>query len=225
MSRKIEDNITITLKDNQKSFSSTPIHLWDGITKRNYYEVDHIKIDVIDVSEDKLLLSVNKTFNMSNLWNSDDKTDEVEKTPDSDSEKSDSDYEFFKDSDLNGDGLIDFSEFSKISTGQVTFASRDSEFGGFKIKSNDILGLDNGKLVFTEKDPVNAVIRLTISMIKKDTEFITIIYGEGISKQQAEKAGFIEECEPLETELRSQSADQAGCDEQPPSGDLDLPCQ
>ena len=35
---KIEDNITITLKDNQKSFSSTPIHLWDGITKRNYYE-------------------------------------------------------------------------------------------------------------------------------------------------------------------------------------------
>ncbi len=77
---------------------------------------------------------------------------------------------------------------SKVKTGQVTFAARDSEFGGFKIKEGDILALSDGKLVFTEKDPVKAVARLTKSMVTKETEFLTIIYGEGISLEQAENA-------------------------------------
>ncbi len=76
---------------------------------------------------------------------------------------------------------------SKVKTGQITFAARDSEFGGFKIKERDILALSDGKLVLTENDPVKAAARLTKSMITKETEFITIIYGESISLEQAEK--------------------------------------
>ncbi|MGN1051227.1 MAG: DAK2 domain-containing protein, partial [Acutalibacteraceae bacterium] len=41
-----------------------------------------------------------------------------------------------------------------ISTGQVTFAARDSEFGGKKIKEGEIIGLDNGRLTVCEKTPV-----------------------------------------------------------------------
>ena len=67
----------------------------------------------------------------------------------------------------------------------ITFAARDSEFDGHKIKQNEIMALDNGKLVFTEKSPVKAAIKLIRSLTKKDTQFITILYGEGITKEQA----------------------------------------
>ena len=77
---------------------------------------------------------------------------------------------------------------NKVSTGQVTFAARDSEFGGMKIKQGDIIALDNGKLVFKDNDPVKAVVKLVKSMIKRETEFITVIYGEMIDREQAERA-------------------------------------
>lgn len=77
---------------------------------------------------------------------------------------------------------------SKVKTGQITFAARDSEFGGFKIKEGDILALSDGKLSFTEKDPVKAAAKLTKSMVAKESEFITIMYGESVSPEQAEKA-------------------------------------
>lgn len=75
---------------------------------------------------------------------------------------------------------------SKVSTGQITFAARNSEYGGFKIKEGDILALDNGKLVFTEKDPLKAAIKLTKSMINRDTSFVTLIYGDNISEEEAQ---------------------------------------
>lgn len=72
-----------------------------------------------------------------------------------------------------------------VKTGQITFASRNAEFGGFKIKEGEILALDDGKLTFKSKDPVKAAIKLTHSMAKKDTAFITIIYGESVSEEDA----------------------------------------
>lgn len=75
---------------------------------------------------------------------------------------------------------------SKVKTGQVTFASRSSEFGGFKIKEGDILGLDNGKLVLTDNDCIKACIELIDKMITDKTEFITVIYGEKVNKLQAD---------------------------------------
>lgn len=75
-----------------------------------------------------------------------------------------------------------------VSTGQVTFAARDSEFGGMKMKEGEIIALDNGKLVFSEKDYIKAVVRLTRAMAKKDTEFITLIYGEDVSEAEALEA-------------------------------------
>lgn len=74
-----------------------------------------------------------------------------------------------------------------VSTGQVTFAARNAEFGGVHIREGDILGMENGKLVLTERDPVKAAIKLTRSMTKRDTSFITLIYGQDISEEQAEE--------------------------------------
>lgn len=74
-----------------------------------------------------------------------------------------------------------------VTTGQVTYAARDSKFGTTKIKTGDMLGLVNGKLTLVEKDPdpVHTAVRLTRSMLHKDTRFITILYGEGITEAQA----------------------------------------
>lgn len=93
------------------------------------------------------------------------------------------------DPDLNQrENLSQMTEASQsVSTGQVTFAARDSEFGGFRIREGDILGMDNGKLVFTDRDPVKAAIKLTRSMSKRDTSFITLIYGQDVSEEQAEE--------------------------------------
>lgn len=77
---------------------------------------------------------------------------------------------------------------ANVSTGQVTFAARNSEFGNTKIKEGEIISLNNGKLCITDKeDPVKAAYRLIKSMAKKDVNFITIIYGADITREQAEK--------------------------------------
>ena len=75
----------------------------------------------------------------------------------------------------------------RVKTGQVTFAARKSDYGGFKINAGDILALEDGKLTHTDKDPVKAAVKLTRTMVNNDTSFITIIYGEDVSDEQAEK--------------------------------------
>ncbi len=78
--------------------------------------------------------------------------------------------------------------FAGVQTGQITFAARDSDFDGHNIKKGEILGLENGKLAFTEKELSKAVYRLTKSMIKRDSSFVTVIYGSDVSQAQAESA-------------------------------------
>ncbi len=73
-----------------------------------------------------------------------------------------------------------------VSTGQITFAARDSDFDGFKIKSGDILAMENGKLTFTDTDFIRAAVKLTRNMTKKDSTFITLIYGDSVTEEQAE---------------------------------------
>ena len=81
-----------------------------------------------------------------------------------------------------------FRAAEKVATGQITYAARDSEFDSKRIKEGDILALNNGKLVFLDKNPVKAVVKLTRQMATKETSFVTLIYGEGISDEQAEEA-------------------------------------
>ncbi|RKJ41233.1 DAK2 domain-containing protein [Acutalibacter sp. 1XD8-33] len=77
---------------------------------------------------------------------------------------------------------------SHVDTGLVTFAARDSEFGSDAIRHGDILGLKNGKLHYIEKDPVATCVRVARSLATKQTSFITLIYGEGITAEQAQEA-------------------------------------
>ena len=73
-----------------------------------------------------------------------------------------------------------------VQTGSVTFAARDSDFDGHKIKEGEILALENGKLSFTSNSIEKAAVKLARNMVKKDSNFITVIYGEGVSEDEAE---------------------------------------
>lgn len=73
----------------------------------------------------------------------------------------------------------------EVQTGQVTFAARDSEFAGKKIKQGEIIALENGKLTICEKSKIKAAIKLAKNLVKKDTSFITLIYGADTTEDEA----------------------------------------
>ncbi|MCM1226811.1 MAG: DAK2 domain-containing protein [Clostridium sp.] len=93
------------------------------------------------------------------------------------------------------DETIGFSEnrlamtkaFESVSTGQITFAARDSEYEGHNIKSGEILAFDNNKLMFTEKDLTKAAFKLIKKMVGGDSNYVTVYYGADVTKEQAEK--------------------------------------
>ena len=75
----------------------------------------------------------------------------------------------------------------KVSTGLITYAARDSEFDGKRIRKGEIMALENGKIVATSNDLTKATYRLARSMCKKDSCFVTIISGCDVSDEDAEK--------------------------------------
>ena len=74
-----------------------------------------------------------------------------------------------------------------VATGQVTFAARDSDFEGHKIKKGEILAIADGKLSFTEKEINKAAYKLIKTLSKKNSQFATIIYGADVTDQLAEQ--------------------------------------
>lgn len=76
----------------------------------------------------------------------------------------------------------------RVQSGQITFAVRDSEYDGHKIKQGEILAMDNGKIVFTEKDVTKALVKLTKRLVNSASSFITVMYGSDVSDEAANAA-------------------------------------
>lgn len=72
-----------------------------------------------------------------------------------------------------------------VGSGSVTFAARDSDYDGHKIKEGEILALENGKVAFVEQEIEKAVVKLVKNLMKKDSSFITLIYGSDVTDEQA----------------------------------------
>ncbi|MBQ8883109.1 MAG: DAK2 domain-containing protein [Oscillospiraceae bacterium] len=93
---------------------------------------------------------------------------------------------FDPDADFNTNRVEMTKAFERVSTGQITFAARNSDFEGHTIKEGEILALDNGKLSFVEKDVQKAAYKLTKKLAKGDSSFVTVIYGADVSDEDAE---------------------------------------
>ena len=76
----------------------------------------------------------------------------------------------------------------RVQSGQITFAVRDSEYDGHKIKQGEILAMDNGKIVFTEKDVTKALVKLTKRLVNSSSSIITVMYGSDVSDEAANAA-------------------------------------
>lgn len=73
----------------------------------------------------------------------------------------------------------------RIATGQITFAARDSDFDGHEIKKGELLAMLGGKISFVDTDLEKSVMKLLKQMIKRDSQFVTVIYGEDVTDEQA----------------------------------------
>lgn len=74
-----------------------------------------------------------------------------------------------------------------VSTMQITYAARDSEFDGFAIHKGDYLALYGSALFGTSRD-VNSLLKgLAEKIAAEGKEIITIFYGENIEEKAAEK--------------------------------------
>ena len=81
--------------------------------------------------------------------------------------------------------------YERVGTGSVTFAARDSDYEGHKIKKGELLALENGKMSFVDTDLKKTVVKLTHNLTKKspnkDASFVTLIYGEDVAEDEAEE--------------------------------------
>lgn len=77
---------------------------------------------------------------------------------------------------------------AQVSTMEITYAARDSEFDGAAIHAGDYLLLVDNQLFGTEKDLTAALKKLAQESQKRGGEFISIFYGEGVQEQEAQQA-------------------------------------
>ena len=92
---------------------------------------------------------------------------------------------FDPDADANTNAIEMQKAAEKIATGQITFAARDSQVDGHNIKKGDLMALTGGKITFVDNDLERTVLKLLKQMIKKTSQFVTVIYGEDVSEDQA----------------------------------------
>ena len=74
---------------------------------------------------------------------------------------------------------------SGVHAGQVTYAARNSDFDGKKIKEGEYLALCEGKLTANSKRQSEVLKKLAREMVTDESAFATIIYGEGVTEEDA----------------------------------------
>lgn len=90
--------------------------------------------------------------------------------------------------DFKQNGAAMTQSIDNVASGQITFAVRDSDYDGHKIKQGDILAMDNGKVAFTEKNLTKALVKLTKRLISSSSSYITVIYGSDVPDDDANEA-------------------------------------
>ena len=92
-----------------------------------------------------------------------------------------------------------------VTTMQITYAARDSDFDGREIHQGDYLGLYNGGLLDTTPDLGHLLSDMAKKTAESGCEFINIFYGADIREEQAQDAlkCFTEHCPGAEINLLS----------------------
>ncbi len=88
------------------------------------------------------------------------------------------------------------------SSGEVTYAVRDTEIKGVKIASGDYMGICNGEIIVSTPGKMDATKELLNKCITEDSSIVTIFYGNDV--QEAEAMSLQEYCEELNEDIEVQ---------------------
>ena len=77
--------------------------------------------------------------------------------------------------------------FSQVKTAEITYAARNSDFGGFAIQQGDYLALLEHQLFGTNRNLESLMAQLFQSPEIQEAEFISVFYGEDVTEEQATK--------------------------------------
>ena len=97
---------------------------------------------------------------------------------------------------------------SNVTTAQITYAARNSNFDGFAINEGDFLALCDGKLLRTDRSLDVLLERLAHLAADKSAEFITVYAGEGVSDEDAARAAALFETVCPDAEVSALSGGQ-----------------
>lgn len=73
-----------------------------------------------------------------------------------------------------------------VKTGSVTYAIRDTVINDIEIKKDSYMGMNDGSIVATDHEKINATINLLTKMIDEDDELVTVFYGEDVKEADIE---------------------------------------
>ena len=74
-----------------------------------------------------------------------------------------------------------------VHTSEITYAARDSDFGGFQIRQGDYMALMEHQLFDTNTNLSKLISKLAKDKTHQKAEFINLIYGQDVSDEEAEK--------------------------------------
>jgi DAK2 domain fusion protein YloV len=99
--------------------------------------------------------------------------------------------------------IDEMSEYlTKVKTGEVTFAIRDSKNNGIDIAKDDFMGILDGQIITTHKERAEVTKTLVKNMADETSEIITIMYGSGVDKKEVDElVDFIEDEFGLEVDV------------------------
>ena len=69
----------------------------------------------------------------------------------------------------------------------LTYAVRDSEIDGHKVKKGEMMGLCGKKLLALEKTPEKAALKLLTAMVDEETQFVNIFTGADVTPAAASR--------------------------------------
>ena len=94
-------------------------------------------------------------------------------------------------------------EMSRVKTGQVTYAVRDTELDGKVIKENDIMGIGDQGIVAVGQDIADTTVEMIMELVDDESELISIYYGADVTEEDAEAIAekVSEVCSGVEVEV------------------------
>ena len=90
---------------------------------------------------------------------------------------------------------------STVTTAQITYAARNSDFDGFDIKEGDYLALEEGKLFGTDSSLDVLLEKLADDAVERSAGFISLYFGEDVSEEEAQKAAQVFEARCPDAEV------------------------